>query len=313
MPVSFTLWFAFIAVVLIMLMVDLMVFHRTPHAVKMLEAAIWSVVWIVLALAFNAGVYFELGKEAGFKFLTGYIIEKSLSMDNLFVFLLIFRYFKVPLEYQHKVLFWGILGALIFRALFIATGVSLIQYVDWTIYVLGAFLVISGVKLAFEQDREIHPEKNLGIRFFRAFFQVKPDYSGDRFFIMEEGRRFATPLFVTLIVLETTDIVFATDSIPAILGITVDPFLVYSSNIFAILGLRALYFVLAGMMQIFRFLHLGLSAILVFVGAKMLLGKIIEIPVELELAIVMGILAVSVAVSLLFPKNKRMGSAWPDS
>jgi tellurite resistance protein TerC len=298
------MWIAFGVVVVVMLAVDLKVFHKKAHEIKLAEAIVWSIAWIALSLAFNYGVYLQLGKDTALKFLTGYIIEKSLSMDNLFVFLLIFTYFGIPAEYQHKILFWGILGALLFRALFIAAGVTLIQTIAWTIYVLGAFLLFTGVRLAFGKEREFHPEKNIGIKVFKRFMPVTTDYNSGHFFLLKEGRRYATPMLVALIVLETTDIIFATDSIPAILGITVDPFTVYSSNIFAILGLRAMYFVLAGVMRLFRFLNYGLAFILAFVGAKMLTGDYIHMPVELELGIVGGILAVSILISILFPEKK---------
>jgi tellurite resistance protein TerC len=224
-------------------------------------------------------------------------------MDNLFVFLIIFTWFGVPAEYQHNVLFWGILGALLFRALFIAAGVGLITALHWTIYILGAFLIYTGVRLAFEKDREFDPERNIAIRLFRRFFPVSAVYDGRRFFTRQGGALAATPLFITLLVLETTDIVFATDSIPAILGITTDPFLVYTSNIFAILGLRALYFLLAGVMRLFRFLHYGLSLILVFVGLKMVTEKFIHLGVDMELGIVLAILALSILASIAIPSK----------
>ena len=302
------MWTLFGAVVLVMLLLDLKLFHRKAHEIRLGEAVLWSLIWVALSLAFALGVSLELGQDHAMKFLTGYLIEKALSMDNLFVFLIIFSYFGVPLEYQHKVLFWGILGALLFRALFIAAGVALIGMFAWTIYVLGAFLVFTGIKLAFASDHEFNPERNLGIRLFRKIYPVTTEYSGDHFFTMHNGVRAATPLFIALIVIETTDIVFATDSIPAILGITTDPFLVYSSNIFAILGLRALYFVLAGIMRMFRFLHYGLSLILVFVGVKMLAGEWLHLSVTVELSIVFGILLGSVLASLVFKEKKAVSS-----
>lgn len=295
------MWISFIVIVLVMLAIDLKIFHRQAHQVQLREAVIWSIVWIVVSLAFAAGVYVELGQEPATKFLTGYLVEKALSMDNLFVFLVIFSYFGVPGEYQHTVLFWGILGALVFRAVFIAAGVTLIQSLSWSIYVLGAFLVYTGIQLALNKDKEFHPEKNVGIRLFKRFFPVTSEYHGGAFFVRLNGVLTATPLLITLIVVETTDVVFATDSIPAILGITTDTFLVYSSNIFAILGLRAMYFVLAGIMGLFRFLHYGLSLILIFVGIKMFAGDMLHMSVLLELGIVVGILAASVLISLLIP------------
>jgi tellurite resistance protein TerC len=297
------MWLAFGAIIIVALAVDLKVFHRRPHEISVREATVWSVVWIALSLAFAGYVYIELGRVAATQYLTGYLIEKALSMDNLFVFLIIFTWFGVPAEYQHNVLFWGILGALLFRALFIAAGVGLITALHWTIYILGAFLIYTGVRLAFEKDREFDPERNIAIRLFRRFFPVSAVYDGRRFFTRQGGALAATPLFITLLVLETTDIVFATDSIPAILGITTDPFLVYTSNIFAILGLRALYFLLAGVMRLFRFLHYGLSLILVFVGLKMVTEKFIHLGVDMELGIVLAILALSILASIAIPSK----------
>ena len=304
MPVSLLMWLVFGVVVLVMLVIDLRVFHKLAHEVRLREAVVWSIIWILVSLGFGVGIYFELGAEPAVKFFTGYLIEKALSMDNLFVFLVIFSYFGVPSEYQHNVLFWGILGALVFRAIFIAAGVTLIQTLAWSIYVLGAFLIFTGIKLVMAKDKAFHPEKNITIRIFRRFFPLVSEYHGSSFFVRVGGVLKATPLLVTLIVVETTDVVFATDSIPAILGITTDPFLVYSSNIFAILGLRALYFVLAGIMSMFRFLHYGLALILVFVGAKMLLGELLHMHVMLELAVVVSILVISVLVSLVLPEKK---------
>lgn len=295
-------WIAFNLFILAMLVLDLKVFHRKPHEIKMKEALAWSAFWIVLALLFNAGIYFWRGPQAGLEFLTGYLIEKSLSVDNLFVFLLIFSYFKVPALYQHKVLFWGILGALILRAVFIFAGIALINQFHWLIYVFGAFLILSGIKLALEKDKEIHPEKNPILRLFRRMMPVSKEYKGSQFFFKKAGRRFATPLFVVLLVVETSDIVFAIDSIPAILAITGDPFIVYSSNAFAILGLRALFFALAGLMQLFHHLHYGLAAILIFVGTKMLLADIYKIPIGIALGVIAGILTLSILASLIFKK-----------
>jgi tellurite resistance protein TerC len=295
------LWVGFNCFVLVMLALDLFVFNRTAHEVKVKEALIWSGVWIALALMFNVGVYVLAGKQPALEFLTGYVIEKSLSIDNIFVFILIFSYFKVPAKYQHKVLFWGILGALLMRAGFIAGGIALIKNVHWIIYVFGAFLIFTGIKMLLDKDKEIHPEKNVILRLFRKVMPVTQAYDGGKFFVTQEGRRLATPLFVVLLVVETTDLIFAVDSIPAILAITHDPFIVYSSNVFAILGLRALYFALAGMIHRFHLLHYGLSAILIFVGGKMLAADIYEIPIGLSLAVVMTVLIGSVAASLLWP------------
>lgn len=298
--IPLSIWIAFNLFIVGMLVLDLKVFHQKPHEVKIREAMAWSAFWIILALLFNLGIYFWQGPQAGLEFLTGYLIEKSLSVDNLFVFLLIFSYFKVPAIYQHKVLFWGILGALILRAIFIFAGIALIQQFHWIIYVFGAFLFISGIKLALEKDKEIHPEKNPILRLFYRIMPISKEYKGARFFFTENGRRIATPLFVVLLVVETTDVIFAVDSIPAILSITQNPFIIFTSNAFAILGLRALYFALAGLMQLFHHLHYGLSAILVFVGAKMLVSDFYKIPTGLSLGIVAGILALSILLSLIF-------------
>lgn len=269
MATSLFLWIGFNVFVLAMLALDLGVFHRKAHVVKIKEALIWSAVWIALALLFNVGVYYWRGPQTALEFLTGYLLEKSLSVDNVFVFLLIFSYFRVPALCQHKVLFWGILGALIMRTVFIAAGIRLIQQFHWVIYVFGAFLIFTGIKMALQKDKEIYPEKNPVIKLFRRLMPVTQDHDEEsRFFVRKAGRLHATPLFVALLVVETTDVIFAVDSIPAILAITRDPFIVYTSNVFAILGLRALYFALAGIMPMFHYLHYGLSAILVFVGVK---------------------------------------------
>ena len=296
-------WVGFNLFVLMMLAIDLSVFHRKAHEVKFKEALIWSIVWIALALLFNLGIYFWRGPQTALEFLTGYLIEKSLSVDNLFIFLLIFSYFRVPALYQHKVLFWGILGALVMRAIFIAAGVTLIQKFHWLIYIFGGFLILTGIKMALEKEKEIHPERNPVLRLFRRFMPITSDYEGDKFLVKREGRYFATPLFITLLIVETTDLIFAVDSIPAILAITLDPFIVYTSNVFAILGLRSLYFALAGIMQLFHYLHYGLSAILVFVGVKMLLADIYKIPLGIALGVVAGFLLISVIVSIIRPRE----------
>ena len=298
------LWIGFNIFVLVMLALDLGVFHRKAHVIKIKEALLWSGVWITLALLFNLGIYLWRGPETALEFLTGYLIEKSLSVDNIFVFLLIFSYFGVPPLYQHKVLFWGILGALIMRAVFIAIGITLIEKFHWTIYLFGAILVLSGVKMAFQKERKIQPERNPVVRLFHRWVPVTEDYAQDRFFVKRAGRYLATPLFIVLIVVETTDVIFAVDSIPAILAITLDPFIVYTSNVFAILGLRALYFALAGIMELFHHLHYGLSAVLVFVGIKMLLTDLYTIPVSIALSVVAGILLASVMASILDKRKK---------
>jgi tellurite resistance protein TerC len=298
------LWGGFTIFVLGMLLLDLLVFHRKSHEVKLKEALLWSGVWIGLALVFNIGIYIWQGKQPALEFLTGYLIEKSLSVDNIFVFLMVFSYFKVPPKYQHQVLFWGILGALLMRAGFIAGGITLIKHFHWIIYVFGGFLVFTGVKMAMEKDKEIHPEKSLVLRLFHKVMPVRPGYEDSKFFVKKDGRMFATHLFIVLLVVETTDVIFAVDSIPAVLAITQDPFIVYTSNVFAILGLRALYFALSGIMRLFHYLHYGLSAILVFVGSKMLMTGILKIPIGLSLAVVAALLFLSVGASILWPPKK---------
>ena len=308
------LWIGFTAFILAMLALDLGVFHRKAHAVKVGEALVWSIIWISLALIFNAGVYHWFGREKALAFLTGYIIEKALSVDNLFVFMVLFSYFAVPKQLQHRVLFWGIVGALIMRAGFIMAGAALIQHFHWVIYVFGAFLVFTGIKLLTAGDSEVQPERNLVLRLFRRAVRSTTDYHGNRFFKIQSGRLFATPLLAVLVVIEATDIVFAVDSIPAIFAITTDPFIVFSSNIFAILGLRAMYFLLAGMIGKFHYLKTGLGLVLAFVGVKMLIAGVIHVPVLLSLGVVAGILSLSIAVSLLFPPiqgSHRASSGYP--
>jgi len=302
---QFLMWSGFIIFIFIMLAIDLLVFQRQPHEIKLKEALIWSAVWISLALIFNLGVYVWGGRQQALEFLTGYLLEKSLSVDNIFVFLIIFSYFKVPQKYQHEVLFWGILGALFMRAAFIAGGIALINHFHWVIYVFGAFLIFTGIKMAFSKEKEVHPEKSLVLRLFNRVIPVKKDYAGDKFFIRIGARWFATPLFVVLLIIETTDVIFAFDSIPAILAITRKPFIVYTSNVFAILGLRALYFALAGIMRYFHYLNYGLSLILVFVGVKMLLAGVYKIPIGVSLLVIACILLVSIIISILWPKDKE--------
>ena len=291
-------WVAFNLFVLVMLAVDLGVVHRRSHEVKLTEALVWSGVWIALALLFNLGVYYWYGPQPALEFLTGYLLEKSLSVDNIFfVFLLLFSYFRVPPVYQHKVLFWGILGALVMRAIFIVAGISLLQRLHWIIYVFGALLILTGIKMVTEEDKEIHPEKNPVLKLFRRLVPVTEHYQGDRFLVKQGGRYAATPLFLVLLMVETTDIIFAVDSIPAILAITADPLTVYTSNVFAILGLRALYFALAGVIRRFHYLHYGLSAILVFVGLKMLLTDVYKFPIAVALGVIASILLIAIAAS----------------
>jgi tellurite resistance protein TerC len=301
----------FVIFVVFLLILDLKVINRKAHVIKVKEALGWTAFWISLALAFNVGVYFffgynegyEKGYEKAMEFLAAYLVEKSLSMDNLFVFLMLFTYFGVSPLYQHKVLFWGIIGALIMRAFFIFAGVALIQKFHWIIYVFGAFLIYTGIKLAIEKEKEIHPEKNPILKLFRRFVNVTPEFVGGKFFIRKDGRSWATPLFVVLIVIETTDVIFAVDSIPAVLAISHDPFIVYASNVMAILGLRALYFALAGLMHLFRFLNYGLAIILSFVGVKMLISDFYKMPIGLALGFIGIILAVSIILSVLIPKK----------
>jgi len=296
---SLFLWVIFNVFVLGVLALDLLVLHRKAHAVSLRESLAWSCVWVSLALLFALGVYFVRGEEKALEFLTGYVIEWSLSVDNLFVFLVIFSYFAVPPLYQHRVLFWGILGALVLRAIFIGTGTALLANFHWMIYIFGGFLVFTGIKLLFAGEEKIEPEKNPAVRLVRRFINVTPDYQGQRFFIRRDGALWATPLLLVLVVVETTDVIFAVDSIPAIFGITLDPFIVYASNVFAILGLRALFFLLAGIMDMFRYLKVGLSFVLCFVGAKMMIVDFYKIPIGISLGVVAGILGISILASFL--------------
>jgi tellurite resistance protein TerC len=299
------LWIGFGAVVLIMLALDLGVLNRKAHVISLKEAGIWTAVWIALSLAFGAVIWGLLGPTAGVQFLTGYLIEKSLSVDNIFVFVLIFSYFSVPPLYQHRVLFWGVLGALIMRAIMIGAGVALIHRFEWIVYVFGAFLIYSGIRMARQNhDEEIDPNANPVIRLFRRMMPVTSEYHGEKFTIIQQGKRFATPLLLVLIMIETTDLIFAVDSIPAILAISQDPFIVYTSNIFAILGLRSMYFLLASVIDKFRYLKVGLSIILVYVGAKMLATAVgFHIDPFVSLGIISAILTISVVASLW--KNRQ--------
>src|SRR5215475_10821984 len=298
------MWVAFNVFVLAMLAVDLGVVHRRAHEVTLKEALLWSGIWIALALLFALGVYVWDGPQPALEFLTGYLIEKSLSVDNIYVFVLIFSYFKVPARYQHKVLFWGILGALVMRAIFIFAGIALLQRLHWILYIFGALLILTGIKMVTEKEKEIHPDKHPVLKLFRRLVPVTADYHADHFFVKQAGHYVATPLFIVLLVVETTDVIFAVDSIPAILGITRDPFIVYTSNVFAILGLRALYFALAGVMRLFHYLHYGLSAILIFVGAKMLLADVYKLPVGVALGVIAGLLLIAVIASILRPQQR---------
>jgi tellurite resistance protein TerC len=293
------LWIGFNLFVLAMLALDLGVFHRKAHVVSFKEAAIWSAVWIGLALAFNVGVLVWRGQEVALQFLTGYLIEKSLSVDNIFVFVLIFSTFLVPPQYQHRVLFWGILGALVMRGILIALGATLIYNFHWIIYIFGAFLVFTGLKMLRHQEMQVDPDKNPLVRLLRRVLPVTPGYEGQKFLVRRDGRWWATPLLVVLILVETTDLIFAVDSIPAIFAITDDPFIVYTSNVFAILGLRSLYFLLAGVVQKFVYLKTGLAVVLMFVGVKMLLADVYKVPVALSLGFIALVLTISIVASLL--------------
>ncbi len=297
-------WVIFNAGILTLLVLDLVVFHRKAKVVSVKEALRWCAFWVGLAVAFGLLVWWWLGSGKALEFYTGYLIEESLSVDNLFVFLMIFQYFRVAREYQYKVLFWGILGALILRGAFILAGVALIRRFDWVVYLFGAFLVYTGYKMWGGEETEIHPEKNPVLQLVRRKFPVTRDYEGDRFLVLKNGRRYLTPLLVVLLVVESTDVLFAADSIPAILAITHDPFIVYTSNVFAILGLRSIFFALAGLMEMFRYLHYGLSAILIFIGVKMLVSHFVEIPVEIALGVVALILGVSILASIVARKRE---------
>jgi len=301
-PASPLLYVLFTIFIIAMLMIDLGVLQRKDKDVKIKEALGWSAFWVGLAMLFNFGLFLWHGKEASLQFLTGYLIELSLSVDNLFVFVLIFMYFKVPSAYQHKVLFWGIIGAQVMRGLLIGLGVALIAKFHWIIYLFGIFLVVTGVKMGFQKEEmEVHPERNLLVRLVKRFIPVTAGYHGSRFFLKLEGRRYATLLFIVVIVVETTDLLFALDSIPAIFAITTDPFIVYTSNIFALLGLRSLYFALAGLMSLFHYLKIGLSIVLTFVGVKMLLVEVFPIPIGITLAVVAGVILLSIAASIRWP------------
>jgi tellurite resistance protein TerC len=292
-------WIGFTAFVLAMLLLDLGVFHRKAHTVGQREALIWSSVWIGLSLAFNAILYAHYGSRIGTEFLTGYIIEKSLSVDNIFVFLIIFQYFGVPLASQHRVLFWGILGALVMRAAFILIGTVLLERFHWIIYIFGAFLVYTGIKMLQGKEVEVHPERNPAVRLFQKYFPLTNQYTEARFWVRSGGKLFATPLMLVLVVVEATDLIFAVDSIPAIFAVTRDPFIVYTSNVFAILGLRSLYFLLAASMKQFRYLKLGLGLVLSFVGLKMLASGFYEIPIVISLAVVAIILGATIGASIV--------------
>jgi tellurite resistance protein TerC len=305
------LYGTFTVFILAMLAIDLGVFNRKAHVVSLREAVIWSIVWTVLALLFNAGVWWYEGSTKALEFLTGYLVERALSFDNIFVFVIIFSYFAVPQHLHHRALFWGVIGALITRAIFIAAGAALISRFDWILYLFGVILVVSGWKMFSQKEIEVHPDRNIFIRLARMLFPVTSGYDSGRFFSRINARLAITPLFLVLLTIETTDVVFAVDSIPAVFGVTQDPFIVYTSNIFAILGLRATYFLLAGIMDTFHYLSHGLSAILIFIGLKMLLVDIVHIPIMLSLLVVAVVLTVSVVASLLHRRHHAGGPGGP--
>src|SRR5450755_57933 len=296
-------WIIFNAFILLALFLDLRVLHRKPHKSSLREAALWSVVWIVISILFGVGAHYYLGAPAALEYFTGYLIEKALSVDNLFLFLLIFRAFAVDERLQHRLLEWGVLGALVMRGIMIAAGAALIERFSWVLYILGAFLVYAGIHMLFAKKEKIHPEQNAIFRFASKHLRVTREYEGQHFFVRNGGKLFATPLFVVLLVVEVTDITLAIDSIPAIFGITRDPFIVYTSNVFAILRLRALYFLLAGALSRLRFLTVGLAFILVFIGGKMIAEPWLHVPVQISLAVVGAILLISIAASLLIPNK----------
>ena len=305
------LWTAFNVFVLGMLALDLGVFHKKSEEISVKNALTWTAIWITLAMVFNLFVYLYFGKKEAIEFFTGYLIEKSLSVDNIFVIIMIFSYFQVRPSYQHKVLFWGILGALVMRVIFIFAGIELIHRFHWLIYIFGGFLIITGLRMVFGGDSKIEPEKNPVVRLVRRIFPVTQSFEGDNFFVRRNAKLWATPLFVVVILIETTDLIFAVDSIPAILAITDDPFIVYTSNVFAILGLRSLYFALSGIEKYFHYLKYGLAAILVFVGTKMCLTDYYKIPIEVSLLVIVCVLILSITASVAFPQ-KQAPSEVPD-
>jgi tellurite resistance protein TerC len=304
MEVSILFWVGFHIFIFLMLALDLGVFNRKEHEVPVKEALTMSVVWITCALLFNLFVFFQFGHNRALEFLTGYVIEYSLSVDNIFVFILIFTYFAVPSKYQHKILFWGILGALVMRGIFIIAGVALINRFRWIVIIFGGFLVFTGIKMLFQKEMQIEPEKNPIAGIFKRFFPVTDELHGSRLFIRQNSRTFATPLFMVLVIIEASDLIFAVDSIPAVLAISHSSFIVYTSNIFAILGLRSLYFAISGIMGYFRYLKTGLAFVLAFVGLKMLFSFFhFEIPILISLAIIISILLISILTSVLIKKK----------
>jgi tellurite resistance protein TerC len=300
-------WLAFGAIILILLVLDIKVFHRKSSVITIKQSLLWTAFWIALALLFNLGLWLWRGGTPALDYLTCYLIEKSLSVDNLFVFLMVFSFFAVPSAYQHKVLFWGIIGAIVLRLAFIEVGATLLENFDWVFYIFGAFLVIAALRMAFQKEKELHPEKNPILKILRKFVGVTDNYEGDRFFIKRFGKYVATPLLIVVVVIETTDLVFALDSIPAAFSITTDKFIVYTSNIFAILGLRSLYFALAGIMPLFHYLKYGLVVVLMFVGVKMLIEHVYKMPTAIALGVVVVVLIIAVIASVI--RNRRNKTA----
>lgn len=301
---AYVWWTLFGVITIGLLALDIGVFNRKAHEVSLKESLWWSLFWTVIALLFMIVVYYSNGSEGAMLYLTAYVVERALSMDNLFVFLLIFTYFQVPDKYQHRILFWGIIGALAMRFIFIFAGIVLINKFHWILYVFGVILIYSGIKMLGDDDEEMDPEKNPVLKLFRKIMPVAENYRGGRFFIKQDLKWFATPMFVVLIVIETSDVIFAVDSIPAVLSISQDTFIVYTSNIMAILGLRALYFALAGIMKIFRFLNYGLAVILSFVGVKMLVSGFFHISTSISLLVICGVLTFSIMASIFFPEEE---------
>lgn len=299
-----TMWLSFNALILVLLAIDLGVFHRSSKAITIREALLWTGIWVFIAFLFNVFVYYQFGEQKAFEFFTGYLIEKSLSVDNIFVMVMIFSYFQVPVQYQHKVLFWGILGALIMRFGFIYSGIELIHKFNWLIYIFGGFLVFTGIKLIRQSEENFDPEQNPVVKIARKCLPITPSYSGDQFFVRKETKLWATPLFLVVLLIEATDLIFAVDSIPAILAITDDAFIVYTSNTFAILGLRSLYFALAGVEKYFSYLKYGLAVILIFIGTKMCIADIYKIPIEISLAFIVLTLSVSVLMSMILNQER---------
>lgn len=305
MSMQTTLWIGFAVLMTVMFILDLGVFNRKSHEISFREALCWTGVWVGLALLFNAGILVFLGTEKALEFFTGYLIEESLSVDNLFVFIMIFSYFHVSRAHQPKILKWGIIGALVMRAGFIFLGIELFERFHWLVYLFGGLLIVTGIKMAFGGDDKVEPEKNLLVRLVRRFLPITKRIYGDRFFIRRGGILAATPLFLTLLVVESSDVIFAIDSIPAILAVTTDPFIVYTSNVFAIMGLRSLFYLLSNVMQMFAYLKLGVSFILAFVGLKMLLSSVYQVPIYFSLGVIIGALAISIIISITIGKKKK--------